>query len=204
MAAGDGGGGVFLPFLAAFWATMIRYYSDIPSLRLDKYLFLVRCYVRGMLGWVLAQQNATAASARSNGDTPTLVVEDWKDLMRGRCRWAGMGVGVLDTQDVKVPDGLRYHVLDVWVDGLMEREGWKDGREVVMGVVQEVARDGRTKVLRERAKDALNDERLITGEDRSDGDGQVQAVVDGGDMRLDGDEDGKKAQEVDEFGGFED
>jgi len=61
-----------------------------------------------------------------------------------------------------VPDGLRYHVLDVWVDGLEgQEERMPEGMlERVMGPVQRLAREGKTKVLRERAKEALRDERL--------------------------------------------
>lgn len=95
------------------------------------------------------------------------------------------GIGALSAGDGKVPDGVRYHVLDVWVDGLMETEGW-DGGEV-MKPVENLRANGRTKVVRERAREVLGDERLAgieagTGDDGeaggSDGEGEFEGFDD--------------------------
>ncbi len=67
----------------------------------------------------------------------------------------------------KVPDGVRYHVCDVWVDGLVQTEGWK-GRGV-MRPVERLGKEGRTKVVRARAKAVLDDERLQEGDGEVDG-----------------------------------
>lgn len=75
------------------------------------------------------------------------------------------GIGPLSAGDGKVPDGVRYHVLDVWVDGLVETEGW-EGVEI-MQPVQRLRTEGRTKVVRERARAVLEDERLHGGEERT-------------------------------------
>lgn len=64
----------------------------------------------------------------------------------------------LSPSDGKVPDGIRYHVCDVWVDGLLGVEGWEDSG--IMRPVERLSKDGRTKVVRERAKTVLTDERL--------------------------------------------
>lgn len=84
----------------------------------------------------------------------------------GDSRWGPLTVGgvddVKDGRGMKVPDGLRYHVLDVWLDGLagvaetMHEELVRE----VMKPVQKLAEDGKTKVLRTRAKGVLGDERL--------------------------------------------
>lgn len=96
------------------------------------------------------------------------------DLLEGG--WKGGsedGVGPLSVGDGKVPDGVRYHVLDVWVDGLVETEGW-DGRGL-MRPVEKLMAGGRTKVVRERAREVLRDERLQgveggrTGDEGEDG-----------------------------------
>ena len=78
------------------------------------------------------------------------------------------GIGPLSAGDGKVPDGVRYHVLDVWVDGLMETDGWE--RQDVMEPVERLRREGRTKVVRERARTVLQDERLqaIEEEERTE------------------------------------
>ena len=67
----------------------------------------------------------------------------------------------LSVGDGKVPDGLRYHVLDVWVDGLLEVEGWEE--RGLMRPVGKLAKEGRTKIVRERARGVLGDERLEEG-----------------------------------------
>ena len=74
----------------------------------------------------------------------------------------------------KVPDGIRYHVCDVWVDGLVEVEGW-EGVEI-MRPIERLSREGRTRVVKERAKGVLEDERLkdegreASGSDSEEGD----------------------------------
>lgn len=84
------------------------------------------------------------------------------DLVEGKS-----GPGPLSAGDGKVPDGVRYHVLDVWVDGLVECEGWDE--TVVMRPVERLWRQGRTKIVRGRARDVLDDERL-----KAEGNGAVE------------------------------
>ena len=62
----------------------------------------------------------------------------------------------------KVPDGLRYHVLDVWVDGLESVAGEMDQEDLeqVLGPVRRLANEGKTKMLRQWAMGVLGDERL--------------------------------------------
>lgn len=90
----------------------------------------------------------------------------------------------LSPSDGKVPDGIRYHVLDVWVDGLVVKgvEGWEGKGDALMGPVERLGREGRTRVVRERARGVLRDERLVEG-----GGG---AEADGADDGVEGEEDG--------------
>lgn len=86
--------------------------------------------------------------------------------------WKGeaeAGVGALRANDGKVPDGVRYHVLDVWVDGLLETEGW--GGAGLLRPVERLRTEGRTKVVRERAREVLEDERLQEVEGRTAAEG---------------------------------
>lgn len=72
----------------------------------------------------------------------------------------------LSPRDMKVADGIRYHVLDVWVDELVKvvRDEKKKMEErvldTVMAPVRRLGDEGRTKVVRGRARDVLRDERL--------------------------------------------
>ena len=81
------------------------------------------------------------------------------------------GASVLDVGNGKVPDGLRYHVIDVWVDGMMECEDWEAEKGGLLEPVEKVAKEGKTKILRTRAKAALDDPRFeesgdsVAGED---------------------------------------
>lgn len=75
------------------------------------------------------------------------------------------GIGALSVGDGKVPDGVRYHVLDVWVDGLVETDRWEE-----VGLVRPVERlstEGRTKVVRVRAREVVGDERLQAIKERT-------------------------------------
>ncbi len=75
----------------------------------------------------------------------------------------------------KVPDGIRYHVLDVWVDELENvfqneneeddgEERRKERRKAVVGMitclVEEVAGNALTKGVRSKSRDVLADGRL--------------------------------------------
>lgn len=151
---------------------MIQYWSQIPSLRLDKYLYLLRQYVAHSFKYL--QQHAW------NGD----LVAGYLNLLEGIYRGKSEDrIGALSVGDGKVPDGVRYHVLDVWVDGLVETEGWA-GVDV-MRPVERLRTEGRTKVVRKRAGEVLGDERL-KGEQHME----------------DGNKEGGEGEE-DEFAGFE-
>lgn len=85
----------------------------------------------------------------------------------------------------KVPDGLRYHVLDVWVEELVpvleESEESEAGGEVLMDVVRRLGREGVSKALRKRAKETMGE-----WEKRKDGEETAGAEVD--DRESSGDE----------------
>lgn len=156
-----------LALTAGFWETISREWSGIDRHRMDKYLLLIRLMLRAVFG-VLYWSTCEEAS------------EEEKEAARGQVeglgRWplsSGRGSG----EGRKVPDGIRYHVLDVWVDELemafrdAEGEGGEGGKEgeekrkkavvdMVMGVVEGVATETLTKGVRLRAKDVLADARL--------------------------------------------
>jgi ribosomal RNA-processing protein 1 len=136
---------VTLPFLRAFWITMAREWSHIEALRLDKYLYLIRQYL-----------NASFQHLSKKKWKPSLV-EQWNTIVRET---------PLNPSDMKIPNGLRYHVLDIWVDELEKVDSeWEaeDKREILEKLVQpieEMAKDGKLKVLRVAAKETLSDDTL--------------------------------------------
>ena len=130
---------MFLPFLSAFWTTTITNYGLIDSLRLDKFLMLIRNYIYAAFAYI---------SARS---WPSETTSGYLDLI-GNILLEGHG---------KVNDGLRYHILDVWIDELekvdIER---KAPLSSLLEAVLRTSRNGRTKVLKTRAAEVLEDPRL--------------------------------------------
>jgi ribosomal RNA-processing protein 1 len=163
-----------LPFLKAFWTTMAREWSGIDVLRMDKFLFLVRQYVAA----------AWAYFARTG----------WEDAEPLREYLEMLGAGPLSPEDRKVPDGMRYHVLDIYVDELDRVDEPRSGKvpvEVLLGPLRRLEKESPTKSVRERARGALEDERL---EDWEGG-----GVIDGEDGEKDREESGNG-----EWEGFDD
>lgn len=62
-------------------------------------------------------------------------------------------------EERKVPDGMRYHVLDVWVEELRGVVGGEEDEggwgERMMGGVRVLQKEGMGKVLRKRAGDCV-------------------------------------------------
>lgn len=100
----------------------------------------------------------------------------------------------LNVEDHRLPNGLRYHIIDVWVDeieragvlGMEEDE--RDGvLELLLRPLETLRKKSPTKTVREKAKEALADERLP---------GNAKVESEGG---KDEDEDGGEV-----WGGFDD
>ena len=162
---------LFVPFLRAFWATMATQYPLMDGLRLDKFLLLMRFY--------------------ANAAFTYLSRIDWDMELLGE--YLNVIEELLLERQGKVSDGLRYHVLDLWVEELakVDAEG-KCPLGTIMGPVEVLKAEGRTKTIRERAKECLADERLNNWAAARKGDSVgVEAVA-----SVDEDED--------EWGGIED
>lgn len=138
---------VVMPFLRAFWLTIAREWSHIEALRLDKYLYLIRQYVNVSFQFL------------SRNDWKREVVEEWNKVIEEV---------PLECKDMKIPNGLRYHVMDVYVDELEkvggseweEKEERKQILETLVQPIEKMAKEGKLKVLRAAAKECLADERL--------------------------------------------
>jgi ribosomal RNA-processing protein 1 len=147
-----------LPFLRAFWVTIAREWSQIEALRLDKYLYLIRQYV--------------------NASFQFLAKEGWKDTEAVEQYGKILEETALSPVDMKVPNGLRYHLLDVWVDELEKVESrWeerKDTLKLVMQPVERLAKEGKGKVVRDSARECLEDGRLKAWRGEEEGDDVMQ------------------------------
>ncbi|KAF2855977.1 nucleolar protein-like protein NOP52 variant [Plenodomus tracheiphilus IPT5] len=137
---------VVLPFLRAFFLTIAREWKQIEALRLDKYLYLIRQYM-----------NASFAFLSKNNWRKNLI-EQWNAVVEQT---------PLESEDMRIPNGLRYHVLDVWVDELEKVDGveWdkeerRETLELLVLPIENLAKGGKLKALRSAAKECLGDERL--------------------------------------------
>ena len=168
---------VVLPFLRAFWITISREWTQIEALRLDKYLYLIRQYLNASFRYLSQQSWANTKAVDEHGK----ILEE-----------IPLNTGEGDGK--RIPNGLRFHVLDVWVDELNKVDGtWgMEKREVLEKLcapVERLAKEGKLKVVRTAAKECLGDERLRSWR------GQEVQVED---QNTDEDED------KEEWGGIED
>ncbi|KAK0933846.1 hypothetical protein LTR29_014587 [Friedmanniomyces endolithicus] len=184
-------GGMLVGWFEAFWLTMAREWSGIDGLRMDKYLYLVRCYVRKGF-------EVCAAQGWESGG----LLEGYLGVLE---------TGPLSPRDVEVPDGLRYHVLDIYVDELEKADVEHAAPiEVVLEPVRNLGRGTVSKAVRKRVKDALEDDRLREwdGVQGMDIDGEVDGAADtenGSGGAIDVAVGGVAAEDdEDEFGGFDD
>ncbi|KAK0987312.1 hypothetical protein LTS01_009580 [Friedmanniomyces endolithicus] len=189
----DGEGSMLIGWFEAFWLTMAREWSGIDGLRMDKYLYLVRCYVRKGF-------EVCAAQGWESGG----LLKEYLGVLKG---------GPLSPRDAKVPDGLRYHVLDIFVDELEKADVEHAAPiERVLDPVRVLGRETVSKAVRKRVKDALGDDRLREwdGVQGMDIDGKVDGAADtenasAGDAMAAGINGGSaEDDDDDEFGGFDD
>jgi ribosomal RNA-processing protein 1 len=188
---------VALPLTEAFWTTMAREWTSIDAHRMDKYLLFVRFVVRRVLAGVVRD-------ATNKEDTEEEEVQ--------KRQIALLENFPLSPRERKVPDGLRYHVLDIYVDELeraialgedggneeeKEEEEEEQGEEEIsektrtrverlLAPVETVAKEGLSKGVRVRAKEVLADERVVRW--RTKGKGESRSSADGGEAGEQDDE----------------
>ncbi len=122
---------------------MQREWTNIDVLRMEKFLLLVRRYV-----------GASFEQLKKGGwqeDEVREMKELWEEVP-------------LNVEDLRIPNGIRFHVLDLWIDelekvGVLE-EGNERLLESLLEPVRNLAKDSPTKAVRKKAKEALGDERL--------------------------------------------
>lgn len=139
-------------FSEAFWETMAREWSGIDVHRMNKILLLIRLVTREIFKICLplagdGNEQGRPSSIRDT-DEQCAIFERWPLSLRER----------------KVPDGLRYHVLDIWLDELEKAGGqtnvelheeYESIEQKFMEPVEKLAKGGLTKPMRTRAKETL-------------------------------------------------
>lgn len=90
----------------AFWETVCREWASIDQWRMNKVLSLIRFTLRELFS--VSLQAVINDRSDSQSSLPTLIPRQVQILEA----WP------LSPRERKVPDGLRLHVLDIWVDEL--------------------------------------------------------------------------------------
>jgi ribosomal RNA-processing protein 1 len=168
----------FLVFVDGFWQTMSREWASIDALRMDKFLYLVRCYVQEGFQYV-----------RRAGWDVTLV-EEYMNVLE---------TTPFELRSVRIPNGLRYHVVDLYVDELDKAdEDSTSPVERLIAPMKKMAKDSPNKTARKRATEALDDERLGRWKTRKE-------IGEESEEEEEEDEDEEEGEGEDgEFGGFDD
>ncbi|KAJ5166843.1 uncharacterized protein N7482_005624 [Penicillium canariense] len=210
-------------FLRAFWITIGRDFHSLDRLRLDKYLFLIRCYVGVAFEVFVKGSNKRAAEdgkkrkrqdsgkqgrgkkQKKQVESETAPAEN--ETEEGDGKWADLEAyisiieegplcpvnfdpdnsskPVVDEKDPNFvpmphgPDGLRYHLIDLWVDELekvFEFEGDETDSEdepknrkikgdvpmeLLLRPLEKLRTESPYKPVRTRAAQALDDDRLV-------------------------------------------
>ncbi|KAJ6259477.1 hypothetical protein Dda_5114 [Drechslerella dactyloides] len=147
-------------FLEAFWMTMTREWTSIDSLRMDKFMLLVRRYLTASLRY-LHGNGWSDENLRKNNEIMEMLP--------------------LHPTDAKMPDGLRYHVLDIYLDELVkvakeeeneeeEEEGDAEERyditpeqtEILLHPFRKLHKETLSKPIKKSVEELLDDERLKT------------------------------------------
>lgn len=131
---------------------MGREWNNIDVLRMEKFLLVVRRYV--------------------NSTFSVLKDSKWKES-RVKEVLAVMEEVPLNVEDMRIPMGLRFHVIDIWVDELEKVGVLEDTpenrqvQELVMAPILKLREGSPTRTVRAKAREALNDER-IPGNEREE------------------------------------
>ena len=165
----------FLVFVDGFWQTMSREWPSIDALRMDKFLYLVRCYVQEGFQYV----------RRTGWDED--LVEKYMGVLEAT---------PFELRSVRISNGLRYHVIDLYVDELDKAdEDSSSPFERLIAPMKKMARDSPNKAARKRATEALDDKRVDNWKGRKDISEESEEEEE--------DEDEEEGEDG-EFGGFDD
>ncbi|EXJ71278.1 uncharacterized protein A1O5_05084 [Cladophialophora psammophila CBS 110553] len=144
---------------AAFWETVCREWSSIDQWRMNKVLLLVRFIVRELFNLTLGLVSTGEPASQHRIARQLQILEIWP----------------LSPRERKVPDGMRLHVLDIWVEELagqlsaaqkvVDESGQSDGEEkkvallatakAFMAPLDKLSKEALSKGVKLRAKEAI-------------------------------------------------
>lgn len=126
-----------LPFISAFWVTLVRQWESIDRYRLDKYYFLVRQMNIAIFNWL----------NQKKWDNELL--ENYNTILYDN---------VLSPLNHRLPLAIKYHLFDSYLDSLGQSNVSKLPVEAVVEPFQKFAKEAKGEQLK-RARSMLNDKR---------------------------------------------
>ncbi|KAK9494322.1 hypothetical protein V1508DRAFT_395977 [Lipomyces doorenjongii] len=155
-------------FVETFWVTICREWNNIDILRVDKFYLLIRWFVHMMFRRL------------SQSHWELSLVEKWTDIL---IKYP------LNSTNASIPDGIRYHMIDIYIDELeravngsetteankssttttkttdKDKNSSESRREFPVAEIlrpfEKLARDGKSQVVKRRAiAEVLTDSRL--------------------------------------------
>ncbi|KAI9645021.1 hypothetical protein NHQ30_007060 [Ciborinia camelliae] len=157
------------PFYTGFWEIMRKEWERIDVLRMEKFLLLVRRYLAAGFEVYISSTTASEAAGKKKAstkksakvETSTVGEDVLAVLSEIPC---GTGPDAMRT-----PNGMRFHVVDIWVDELEKLEVIDAAKESEEGAkrlerllepLRKLGKESLNKVVRNKVKEALSDERL--------------------------------------------
>src|ERR1700712_380647 len=111
--------------------------------RMDKFLYLVRQYL-----------NASFSYFAKSGWKDTKRLDEYMDVL---------ATTPLNPTEKRIPNGIRYHVIDIYVDELEKIDEGTEADmpvEILLAPLRTLVKEGPTKIVRERVKEVLDDDRV--------------------------------------------
>jgi Nucleolar protein,Nop52 len=147
----------------SFWETLCREWPNIDQWRINKYLLLIRFVVREIFSIVYT---VTLDEAISHTQAEALLESQIRILQE----WP------LSSRERKVPDGLRLHVLDVWIEELDRAQSEagasaQDSKGEVEGSKKR-KRDVRDDAGKAEKRDEATDAKIQDDNNNNDGDAE--------------------------------
>ena len=153
---------------------------------MNKFLLLVRLYFRVSVKYFM-QRGWSATTNLTNASPLSSYIEVLAEVP-------------LNPTDAKIPDGLRYHMIDIYVDeldGMDPDRGSEMPLEVLLRPIRLLGRQSNNRIIRKRVKEMLEDPRLTQWYDEdSEKSGKDNAMQDPDSI--------EETDDVDEWNGIED
>ena len=154
--------------------------------RMNKFLLLVRLYFRASINYFM-QRGLSTTTDSTNPSALGSYIDVLAEIP-------------LNPTDAKIPDGLRYHMIDIYVDELDAVDSDRESGmplEMLLGPVRLLGRQSHNRIIRKRVKEMLQDPRLENWSKRGS-----EEIVKESEMqhqdRMEG------LGDVDEWNGFDD